>query len=245
MDSNARRRGALKMESQDHTMGAQRLEMPCLSSVCSPPSPFISTWISREGVLQFLLPFLLSIRMRGGFRHSAATRVLGRLISNGWFLLAVVCSLGVNPDVHDATETDTFIIEQARDLVRIERSQAGISVRGSGEEKFTATFDIASLDSANTQVIYTDICKSHDAVNFARKPLHTHESKSFPVPFTHRASNQFVLSTTNPVHHTNLWISARSRFDEARQPTIDVQMSKCPGAPSILVFSSRLNTMHD
>ncbi|OHE93967.1 hypothetical protein CORC01_10754 [Colletotrichum orchidophilum] len=36
--------------------------------------------------------------MRGGFHHSAATRVLGRLISNGWFLLAVVCLLGVNPE---------------------------------------------------------------------------------------------------------------------------------------------------
>lgn len=63
-----------------------------------PPSPFISTWISRKGVLQFLLPFLPSIRLRGGFRHSAATRVLGRLMSNGWFLLAVVYSLGVNPE---------------------------------------------------------------------------------------------------------------------------------------------------
>ncbi|KAK1640969.1 hypothetical protein BDP81DRAFT_125343 [Colletotrichum phormii] len=59
--------------------------------------------------------------------------------------------------VHDATETDNFSIEQARDLMRVEISQAGISVRGSGEETFTATFDMASLDSANTKVIYTDI----------------------------------------------------------------------------------------
>ncbi|KAK1465872.1 hypothetical protein CMEL01_11864 [Colletotrichum melonis] len=86
------------MESRDRTMGVQRLEMPCLSSVCSPPSPFISTWISREGALQFLLPFLPSIQMRGGFRHSAATRVLGRLISNAWFFLAIVHLLGVNPE---------------------------------------------------------------------------------------------------------------------------------------------------
>ncbi|KAK0369460.1 hypothetical protein CLIM01_13181 [Colletotrichum limetticola] len=36
--------------------------------------------------------------MRGGFRHSAATRVLGRLISNAWFFLAIVHLLGVNPE---------------------------------------------------------------------------------------------------------------------------------------------------
>lgn len=100
--------------------------------------------------------------------------------------------------------------------------------------------------SANINVIYTDIGKSHDAVNFARKPLHIQVKElTLPVPFTHRASNQFVLSTIHPVHSTKLLISARSRFYEARQPAIDLQMSKSPIAPPIPVFASRLDGMHD
>ncbi|KAK1465873.1 hypothetical protein CMEL01_11865 [Colletotrichum melonis] len=100
--------------------------------------------------------------------------------------------------------------------------------------------------SANINVIYTDIDKSHDTVNFARKPLHIEVKElTLPVPFTHRASNQFVLLTTNPVHNTILLISARSRFSEARQPAIDLQMSKSSSAPTIPVFPSRLNGMHD
>ncbi|KAK1481742.1 hypothetical protein CCUS01_15950, partial [Colletotrichum cuscutae] len=94
---------------------------PASRQFAHPPSPFISTWISREGALQFLLPFLPSIQMRGGFRHSAATRVSGRLISNAWFFLAIVHSLGSTLRawrapalcVHDAKGTASLSSERA------------------------------------------------------------------------------------------------------------------------------------